>query len=69
MTTSWVEAVPIPDQRTETVAKCLVNEVVIRYGVPSYIHLDQGRQFGGVSDVVFLCCPFSHEMSRMRSWT
>ena len=26
-------------------AKCLVNEVVGRYGVPSYIHSDQGRQF------------------------
>ena len=24
---------------------------------------------GGVYDVVFLFCPFSHEMSWMRSWT
>ena len=24
---------------------------------------------GGVYDGVFLCCPFSHEMSWMRSWT
>ena len=24
---------------------------------------------GDVSDGVFLCCPFSHEMSLMRSWT
>ena len=43
--TKWVEVFPIPDQRAETVAKCLVNEVVSRYGVPSYIHSDPGRQF------------------------
>ena len=24
---------------------------------------------GDVYDGVFMCCPFSHEMSRMRSWT
>ena len=24
---------------------------------------------GGVYDGVFLCCPFSYEMSWMRSWT
>ena len=43
--TKWVESFPIPDQRAETVAKCLVNEVVSRYGVPIYIHSDQSRQF------------------------
>ena len=40
--TKWVEAFPIPDQRAETVAKCLVDEVIRRFGVPGYIHSDQG---------------------------
>lgn len=40
----WVEAFSIPYQQAETVAKCLVNEVISRYGVPTYIHSDQGRQ-------------------------
>ena len=39
--TKWVEAYPIPDQRAETVAKCLVDEVISRFGVQSYIHSDQ----------------------------
>ena len=43
--TRWVEEFPIPDQKAETMAKCLVNEVVNRIRVPSYIHSDQGRQF------------------------
>lgn len=43
--TKWVEAFPILDQRAETVAKCVVNEVVSRYGVPNYIHSDLERQF------------------------
>ena len=33
--TNRVEAFSIPDQRAETVAKCLVTEGMSRYGVPS----------------------------------
>ena len=43
--TKLVEAFPIPDQRAESVSKCLVDEVISRFGVPGYIHSDQGRQF------------------------
>ena len=38
----WAEAYVTPNQ---TVAKILVNEFVCRFGIPSYIHCDQGSQF------------------------
>jgi hypothetical protein len=43
--TKWVEAVPMLNQRAETVAKAFVNEVVTRHGVPSKLLPDQGRNF------------------------
>jgi hypothetical protein len=43
--TKWVEAVPMLNQRAETVAKAFVNEVVTRHGVPSKLLTDQGRNF------------------------
>ncbi len=43
--TKWAEALPMPDERAETVAKLLVEEFVCRYGIPSQLHSDQGRQF------------------------
>jgi hypothetical protein len=43
--TKWGEAVPMPNQRAETVAKAFVNEVVTRHGVPSILLTDQGRNF------------------------
>ena len=38
----WVEAFPVKATDTETLASLLVNEIVCRYGVPSYLHSDQG---------------------------
>ena len=43
--TKWVEAVPMTNQRAETVAKACVDEVVTRHGVPSKLLTDQGRNF------------------------
>ena len=40
--TKWVEAFPLKDTTTNTLANILLNEVVCRYGVPTYIHSDQG---------------------------
>jgi Integrase zinc binding domain/Integrase core domain len=43
--TKWVEVFPIPNQEAVTVADCLVNGWVARYGVPLELHSDQGRNF------------------------
>ena len=43
--TKWVKAVPIPDQRAETVARSFLKEVISNHGVPEYILSDQGRNF------------------------
>ena len=43
--TKWIEAYPLVDTRAETVAKKLVTEFICRFGVPSELHSDQGRNF------------------------
>ncbi len=35
----------MPNMTAETVTKLLVEEVISRFGIPSQIHSDQGRQF------------------------
>ena len=37
--TKWSEAYPIPNMEAITVAKCLVNEFICRFGVPEQLHL------------------------------
>ena len=41
----WPEAYALPNQEATTVAEVLVKELVCHFGVPLYIHSDQGRNF------------------------
>lgn len=43
----WVEAFALRSTDAETLATVLVDEVVCRYGVPSFIHSDQGANLTG----------------------
>ena len=41
----YCEAIPIPNQTAETVAKEFVHKIITRYGVPTKLLTDQGRNF------------------------
>ena len=43
--TKWPEAYALPDQEAETVADKLIEELFSRFGTPSVLHSDQGRNF------------------------
>ena len=43
--TKWCEAFPTQDQKASTVAKTLVSRVFSRFGPPTVLHSDQGRNF------------------------
>lgn len=43
--TKWTQAFALPDQRAQTVADVLVNQVFTTIGVPHQLHSDQGRNF------------------------
>ena len=44
----WMEALPVPNQDTPTVAEKLIDEVFLRFSPPEQLHTDQGRQFESV---------------------
>ena len=43
--TRWVEAIPLPDQRAETVARVILRDIVSSYDVPAVLHSDKGPNF------------------------
>ena len=54
--TKWVEAFPLKDTTTNTLASVKLNEMVCRYGVPSSLHSDQGAN---------LCSGVIHSLSQI----
>ena len=43
--TKWIEAYPLSNCRTETVADVIINNFISRFGCPAFIHSDQGSNF------------------------
>ena len=41
----WKEAYPLPDQCAQTVTDRIAFEFIGRFGIPTRIHTDQGREF------------------------
>ena len=50
----WVEAFPVKSTDTETLASLLVHEIICRYGLPSYLHSDQGANL--TSNLIAAVC-------------
>ena len=53
----WTEACPLPDKTAQSVADAFFNQVVCRFGMPSVIHSDQGREFENkiMQELCLLC--------------
>uniref|UniRef100_A0A3B1IZP3 Gypsy retrotransposon integrase-like protein 1 n=1 Tax=Astyanax mexicanus TaxID=7994 RepID=A0A3B1IZP3_ASTMX len=43
--TKYAVAVPTPNQKAKTVAKCLWEHFIVHYGIPERLHSDQGPDF------------------------
>lgn len=52
--TKYVEAYPLPNKETVTVAKALVSNFILRYGLPKMIATDRGTEF--MSDTMTQVC-------------
>ena len=43
--TKWIEAIPLENIEAKTVARALIDQFITRFGVPLFIHTDQGASF------------------------
>ncbi|UYV83524.1 hypothetical protein LAZ67_23001313 [Cordylochernes scorpioides] len=55
--TSWMEVVPLPDMKSETVARAFYENWIARFGAPHTVISDQGKQFTSqlFKDLTTLC--------------
>ncbi|UYV67938.1 hypothetical protein LAZ67_5002549 [Cordylochernes scorpioides] len=55
--TSWMEVVPLPDMKSETVARAFYENRIVRFGAPHTVISDQGKQFTSqlFKDLTTLC--------------
>jgi len=60
--TKWIEAFPLKNIRTKTVAEIFLNQVVSRHGVPLEVHTDQGRNF---NREFFMSCHVHLELKKL----
>ena len=52
--TKWVELAALSDQTALSTAMCFFEQWVVRFGTPTYVHTDQGRNF--TSDLFIELC-------------
>ena len=64
--TKWCEVFPTKDQRDKTVAEILVSKIFSRFGPPTVIHSDQGRNFE-CNLMQEVCCLMGLHKSRIFS--
>ena len=65
--TKWCEVFPTKDQKARTVAEILVSKVFSRFGPPTVIHSDQGRNFE--SNLMHeICCLMGIHKSRTSAY-
>ena len=51
----WVEAAPLPDRCSATIACWFYFQIVCHYGAPTMVHFDRGTEFWGAFSKYLVC--------------